>query len=392
MRDDGGSRSTSTPALRASSRRPAPPEVATWARRLAATVLDNLMLAGVAFLVTPVLDGEPISVLSPELPFSSGAWTSPWTWVVVAVMLLTQAYLGSTPAKLVLGIAVVGVDHGRPIGLLRTVGRTVAHVLDLILYVGYLRPLWHPWRQTYADSLASTVVLRTRSPLAHPWVATLEARGRRRPDLLPGVVTTLRAPVETGDRHAAAPGALLLTPTRPAPRWRTRASVVAGVLCATGAGFAVGPVTQSPEPTAFAACDVADPPTTPIRLVSGSVALQTAEVTDRRLGVERTSLTGRPEGVHVSFGWDGEVPEHDVLLRVRLVGTDGGPVRTFDHVSTQGVIQPGVGTPVGDTSTEVLLPPSVLDGLGDAWSWETSLLLDGRELGSCAGGTPAPLR
>ncbi len=40
----------------------------------------------------------------------------------------------------------------------------MAHILDALLYIGFLRPLWHPQRRTFADSLCSTVVLRRVRP------------------------------------------------------------------------------------------------------------------------------------------------------------------------------------------------------------------------------------
>ena len=41
--------------------------------------------------------------------------------------------------------------------------RELAHVIDgLPCYLGYLWPLWDDKRQTFADKICSTVVVRTR--------------------------------------------------------------------------------------------------------------------------------------------------------------------------------------------------------------------------------------
>ncbi len=43
------------------------------------------------------------------------------------------------------------------------------HVVDGLFYVGYLWPLWDAERQTFADKIIQTVVVRTPvQPLASP--------------------------------------------------------------------------------------------------------------------------------------------------------------------------------------------------------------------------------
>jgi Mce-associated membrane protein len=63
-------------------------------------------------------------------------------WVIGAVLLVVvmQAYLGVTPGKIVMGIAVVHMGDARPIGLVQTVVRWLLHLLDSILLIAYLRP------------------------------------------------------------------------------------------------------------------------------------------------------------------------------------------------------------------------------------------------------------
>ncbi len=76
--------------------------------------------------------------------------------VVFVVLLGMQAYTGSTPGKLVMSIAVLDSTTGRPLGLWRMTVRWFAHLLDAILLIGYLRPLWDPKRRTFADSLVGS--------------------------------------------------------------------------------------------------------------------------------------------------------------------------------------------------------------------------------------------
>ncbi|HQY34377.1 RDD family protein [Actinotalea sp.] len=199
------------------------PPRAAWSRRVVAALLDNALLGGVTWLAFPVQPVDP-----PQLtPFFSGptttttvlsavgqpvSWTSSgWVVAALAAALVLRAYLGASPGQLVLGIAVVREVDARPAGLARTLLRWAAHLLDAILLVGYLRPLWDPRGQTLADSIAGTVVLTTRRPLPHPWLA------RRSP------------PAQAGTGQAAV-----------TPPWRWAATALAVPACLFGAAVGLG--------------------------------------------------------------------------------------------------------------------------------------------------------
>ena len=161
---------------RVTTRLPLPVEVgpvavpyASWVRRAVAAVLDGAVLAGVTWYVAG--DGY---VAPPSLPAlgeaaSNGApWgSSPALVGVWLLMLVAQGLTGQTPGRRVVGIAVVRAPRdgavGGPPGVLRSVLRWFAHVLDAILLVGYLRPMWNPEHRTFADSLVGTVVVRRAS-------------------------------------------------------------------------------------------------------------------------------------------------------------------------------------------------------------------------------------
>ncbi len=143
-----------------------PVDHAHWSRRAVGAVLDGALVAAVAWLAT----GSPVPVpflptptlLNPVGGVELAGRFSWWTAGAVAVVLLLQALTGVTPGKSVVGIRVVRESDLAPAGLLRTVGRELLHVLDWILLIGWLRPLWHARRQTFADTVASTVVIRAR--------------------------------------------------------------------------------------------------------------------------------------------------------------------------------------------------------------------------------------
>lgn len=140
---------------------------ATWGQRVLATVLDGAVLSGVTWLALGPEAAAP--TWWPGLPPSSAvdlplAWTSsPWVWLLLAVYVLLQGLTGQTPGRRLVGIAVVDRVTGTPAGLLRTLVRPVVHVLDAILMVGYLRPLWDCRRRTFADQVLGTLVVPASS-------------------------------------------------------------------------------------------------------------------------------------------------------------------------------------------------------------------------------------
>ncbi|WP_250446066.1 RDD family protein, partial [Actinotalea sp. C106] len=155
---------------------------ASWSRRVVAHLLDGAILGSIWTLTAGDLGIAERRMIGLNPGLGPSPWLdAPTLWVTALLLLTMQAYVGSTPGKLVVGIAVVDVTEGRAIGLVRTLGRWVTHLLDSILLVGYLRPLWHPQNQTYADTLLRTVVLDTSTPRPHRWLAGRGTDAWRRP-------------------------------------------------------------------------------------------------------------------------------------------------------------------------------------------------------------------
>jgi uncharacterized RDD family membrane protein YckC len=70
---------------------------------------------------------------------------------------------GMSVGKERMGIKLVSEDTGQPIGPGMAFVRDLAHYVDgLICYLGYLFPLWDERRQTLADKIVKTVVVKTR--------------------------------------------------------------------------------------------------------------------------------------------------------------------------------------------------------------------------------------
>lgn len=72
-----------------------------------------------------------------------------------------QGEEGGTPGKRITGLKVVKLADGQVTGGGMGIVRQIAHAIDgAICYIGYLFPLWDPQRQTLADKIIGTVVLR----------------------------------------------------------------------------------------------------------------------------------------------------------------------------------------------------------------------------------------
>ncbi|GIG30198.1 RDD family protein [Cellulomonas marina] len=142
-------------------RRPAIAGLDSRRRRLAARVLDAVLLAGVTWWVAG--DGVqaplPTSVVLPPFVLPAGP-TAPGPWVALAVLLVLQGLTGQTPGKRLLDVAVVDDTTHRPVGVVRVLLRQLAHLLDGFLLLGYVRAAVNPERRTFADSLARTLVVR----------------------------------------------------------------------------------------------------------------------------------------------------------------------------------------------------------------------------------------
>ncbi|HEY0217856.1 MAG TPA: RDD family protein [Cellulomonas sp.] len=292
-------------------------QAASWIRRVVAVLFDSLVLSAVAFLTADVV---PVSVPSyVPVPFGAGepaaaSWTrSGWMVALTVVMLAMQAYLGSTPGKLAMGIAVVRDADARPVGLVRTVLRLVAHLLDAVLLIGYLRPIWHRERRTFADSLTGTVVLRTPSPLRY--------RFPRGPGIGPSAV--LEAAV--------------------VPRWRRVATGVSMLVCAASSAMAFGPV-QSASTSA----QVCSPVVVPAAGVpfdaatsfgSGAVEVSLARTVETRLGIERPRASGEAS---LLVRWDtgGRAIPDGATARFVVLDGAGDAIWAVHGVVRRGVLVP----------------------------------------------------
>lgn len=165
----GGPQTWPPPAPRPSWR---PDAYASWLSRVAGDVVDRapayvasaLVLLSYVPLYAGLLRGDLTArptwwLLSVGLLLSlaSTGWTVYNRWYVAG-------RTGQSLGRRLTRIWLVSAVDGRPIGMLNAFVRDLLHVVDGVAYVGYLWPLWDERRQTLADKLIDTVVVRTPVP------------------------------------------------------------------------------------------------------------------------------------------------------------------------------------------------------------------------------------
>ncbi len=140
--------------------------LASWPERFGAGMLDALLivspaLAAMVFFATSNVSTADIMAGhgGRTLLINDLLWLSALLLYVYDRWLL-QGRTGQTWGKRILRIRLLRMDNGLPVGPGHAFIRDLAHMLDVpCLPIGLLWPLWDARRQTFADKLASTVVI-----------------------------------------------------------------------------------------------------------------------------------------------------------------------------------------------------------------------------------------
>ena len=159
-------------------------------RRVAATLIDNLLLLPVVFVLALPLNAAGVPPGQVEALVNLVAFVGFWLYCAAFESSERQATLG----KLALGLKVTGLDGGR-ISFARATGRYFAEILSgLTLGIGYVMVAFSRRRQALHDMVAGTVVVRRETAAAtvaaDPTPRTTSA-GARALVVLPALVLPL---------------------------------------------------------------------------------------------------------------------------------------------------------------------------------------------------------
>jgi uncharacterized RDD family membrane protein YckC len=134
-----------------------PTPLAEWVDRVVATLIDiAIVFAGwvVVFVITAIIGA--ISDTLGSLVFIVGYIALTAFYFYVGYM---EGEVGQSPGKRLTGLKVVKMD-GQLLGGGMGIVRRLAHIVDGFCFIGYLFPLWDPKKQTLADKIMGTVVLK----------------------------------------------------------------------------------------------------------------------------------------------------------------------------------------------------------------------------------------
>ncbi|MDX6282629.1 MAG: hypothetical protein QOH03_3700 [Kribbellaceae bacterium] len=125
--------------------------LADWPLRVGSALIDGLLVA-VPYLLSSLL-ARSSSILS--LLFALVALgIAIWNYVI------KQGQTGQTVGKGVVKTKLIDAATGQPVGPGKAFLRQITHILDGFCLVGYLWPLWDDKKQTFADKINNTLVVK----------------------------------------------------------------------------------------------------------------------------------------------------------------------------------------------------------------------------------------
>ncbi|HEX8001614.1 MAG TPA: RDD family protein [Mycobacteriales bacterium] len=122
------------------------PPLAEWPQRVGASLIDGL------------ISGVPYVILSKIGAPGLGSFVQLGLFLYIQYL---QGTTGQSPGKKVLNLKLLREADGMPIGFPLAIGRGLLHFLDFVsCLVGFLWPIWDAKKQTFADKIVGSVVIR----------------------------------------------------------------------------------------------------------------------------------------------------------------------------------------------------------------------------------------
>jgi uncharacterized RDD family membrane protein YckC len=126
------------------------PPLANWGWRALSGLIDAVIIFVPNTVVYKTL--HPYAAAMTEMLIAL-AITVVYAWM--------EGSTGQTPGKMAVGTRTLRQADGGLLGFGRALGRRLLHILDLVpCYLGLLWPAWDAKRQTFADKIVSSVVIK----------------------------------------------------------------------------------------------------------------------------------------------------------------------------------------------------------------------------------------
>lgn len=130
----------------------AQPPYANWGQRFLGTLVDGLVFLVPYLLILFAGDSVVIAIIGFLALLGLAIW-----------QLIMEGRTGQTVGKKALGIRLLKEETGQPLGVGMAFVRRLAHFLDSIAcYLGWLWPAWDAKRQTFADKVCGSIVIRSQ--------------------------------------------------------------------------------------------------------------------------------------------------------------------------------------------------------------------------------------
>ena len=136
-------------------------DYASWGQRVGGYFVDSLVV--LPFYIVGLVFGRGTDEAT-GLPTFNAVY-SIFALLAFAVSAYNRWYqagkTGQSWGRKALGIKLISEQTGQPIGGGMAFVRDLAHILDsLACYIGWLFPIWDAKRQTFADKVMKTIVVR----------------------------------------------------------------------------------------------------------------------------------------------------------------------------------------------------------------------------------------
>jgi uncharacterized RDD family membrane protein YckC len=134
---------------------------ASWIQRVGGNIIDSLVIVPFGILAATVGIGTDEVTAMPKF--------NAFYFIFILLGAIVGAYnrwflqgkTGQSWGKKVVGLRLIGEATGQPIGAGQAFLRDICHIVDgVICYIGFLWPLWDAKKQTLADKILSTIVVK----------------------------------------------------------------------------------------------------------------------------------------------------------------------------------------------------------------------------------------
>ena len=151
------------------------PDLASWGDRVMAYLLDQLLMAPawilyIAGFIVLIVNSGTKNSRGVTVGVNAAGMTTGMLMLAVSGLFfagvgiwnlwIRQGRTGQSWGKSKRGLYIVGQETGALIGMGNNILRQLAHIVDSAIYIGYLWPLWDAHKQTLADKIMKTVVIK----------------------------------------------------------------------------------------------------------------------------------------------------------------------------------------------------------------------------------------